>query len=363
MLLAILLFFLGLVVLTVASEILVRGAARLAFTFGVSSLIIGLTVVSFATSSPEIVVSALSAYRGEADLAVGNIIGSNIFNLLFIVGFCALLQPIAIHKQLLRVDLPFMFISACVLYGFCWQGVVTPLNGLFLWGMLVGYCIWIVYHSKKQQDALTHEFEQRAEAVEIGKKNHKIAKNVFYVFIGLVGLVFGANWTVEGAVKIARFLGVSELVIGLTIVSVGTSLPELATSLIAHMRGERDIAVGNAIGSTTFNLLAVMGTAAWMSSSGVPISETVLLVDYPIQLGVMLVCFPIFLSDLKVVRWEGMMFLLYYAMYIAYLILEASGSLYLETLKAAFVFGVIPLTLLIVIGATAYPYCCSAARK
>ena len=251
----------GFVLLVIGAEVLVRGAARLAARFGISPLIIGLTVVAFGTSAPEMAVSTQSAFLGQGDIAIGNVIGSNIFNVLFILGLSALITPLLVSRQLVRLDVPIMIAAGFLAWLLAMDGSYSRLDGLILFTCIIIYTGYLIISSLKAWQA--------GKAIEVDDEYssqinpHRFAWliNSAYILVGLVLLVVGSNLLVSGAVSLAQALGLSELVIGLTIIAAGTSLPELATSLLAAWKGERDIAVGNIVGSNLFNLLAVLGLA------------------------------------------------------------------------------------------------------
>ena len=258
----ILFFIFGLLLLIAGAELLVRGASRLAASFGVSPLIIGLTIVAIGTASPEIAVSLQAAVNGQADLTLGNVLGSNIFNILFILGVTSILAPIVIAKQLIRKDAPILLGISLLTFFFAMDGNISKIDGIILLIGLFTYFIFVIRESRKENKAIQNEYAQ--EYAEKEKRTSKnVLLNILFIIIGLGLLVLGSNWLVQSAVQIAQALGVSELVIGLTIVAIRTSLPEVATSVIAALKKESDIAVGNAIGSNIFNLLGVLGIGAF----------------------------------------------------------------------------------------------------
>lgn len=321
-------FILGLVILTGGAEFLVKGATRLSRRLGVSPLIVGLTVVAFGTSAPELAVSIKSALAGQADIALGNVLGSNILNILLILGLSALIVPLTISRQLLRVDLFVMIGSAVIAWLFALDGTITRLEGLIMFAGILSYVglqFWLARQDKALADSL----------IEEGTEAPLPAKPIAYVAdlaiatLGLVMLVYGANMMVDAAVQIARYFGISELVIGLTIVAIGTSMPEVAASLMASLRGERDLAVGNIVGSNIFNMLAVLGPTAVISRSGVGVSSSALQFDFPVMLLVSFVCLPIFFTGKEISRKEGAFLLACYIAYTVVLILLATGRVVL----------------------------------
>ena len=311
----ILFFILGLIFLIAGAEILVRGASRLAAAVGLSPLVIGLTVVAFGTSSPEFLVSLKSVLAGQADVAAGNVIGSNIFNVLFILGLSAFITPLNVQEKLVRYDVPFMIVLSGLVWLFSYNLVVGRFEGLFLFSVLIFYIILLIYFGRKKKN-LSNEFEFSVD----GGINKMSFKNLFrdlaFIAVGLTMLIYGSGWFVDGAISAARMLGVSELIIGLTIVAAGTSLPEVFTSAIAAFRGERDIAVGNVVGSNVFNLLGVLGFTAFMLPDGLNISSSLFYFDLPVMGVVALFCLPIFITGKIIDRKEGAFLLLIYILYV-----------------------------------------------
>ncbi len=342
-----LLLLLGLGFLVAGAELLVRGAARLAAAFGISSLVIGLTVVAFGTSAPELAVSVQSAFAGQADLALGNVVGSNIFNVLFILGVSALVTPLVVSRQLVRLDVPVMIGVSLLLPVLALDGRIGRLEGALLFAGILGYTGFLIRQSRR---------ESAAAAPAMTPAPASRARDAALVLGGLVLLVVGSRWLVSGAVQIAAALGVSELVVGLTVIAAGTSLPEVATSVMASIRGERDIAVGNVVGSNIFNILAVLGLSSIVAPHGVAVARTALAFDIPIMIAVAVACLPIFFSGYLIARWEGALFLAYYLAYTGYLVIHAADHPLLPGFRTAMVLFVIPLTAitLLVIGARAF---------
>lgn len=344
---AILLFVSGLVFLIVGAEALVRGASRLAAIFGISPLVIGLTVVAFGTSSPELAVSVKSALSDQNSIAVGNVIGSNIFNVLFILGLSALIVPLVVSQKLLRLDVPLMIALSVVVLIFSLDENFSRTEGLVLVAGLAIYVSFLIYQSRREsvdaKEASSKEFEAE------GSVKSSWAKNIAMVLSGLGLLVLGSRWLVNGAVSFAQYLGISELVIGLTIVAVGTSLPEVVTSVIAAVRGERDIAVGNVVGSNIFNIMGVLGCASIVAPAGIEVSPAVSMFDIPVMIVVAFACLPIFFTGGLISRQEGALFLGYYAAYTLYLVLAASHHDALPSFSTAMLYFVIPLTIVTLI--------------
>lgn len=310
---------------------------------GISPLVIGLTVVAFGTSSPELAVSLGAAWMGQPDLAVGNVVGSNIFNVLLILGLSAAIIPLAVAQQLVRVDVPLMIGVSVLLYVVAADGRIGRGEGALLSGLGAGYVALSMWLSKRESKAVKLEYSEAFGEDPAGNKTSEYVLQGAIAALGLAMLYLGAEWLVEGSVALARMWGISELVIGLTIVSAGTSMPEVATSVMAAIRGERDIAVGNVIGSNIFNILFVLGLSGLVAPRGVPVSGQALAADIPIMIAVAFACFPIFFRGF-IGRWEGVVFLAYYVAYVVYLILHATGHGMLPLFKEAMLFFVLPLT-------------------
>jgi cation:H+ antiporter len=336
MLVSIGLVALGLVLLVVGAEALVAGASRLAESVGISPLVVGLTVVAFGTSAPELAVSLDAAWRGSADIAVGNVVGSNIFNVLAILGLSAVAAPLVVHRRIVRIDTPLMLGVSLAAWWMASDGGIVRWEGALLFAGAIAYTAMQVVVGRHESGAAKSSGGPEAPATPV--------RNVLQVLVGLALLVAGARSLVAGATDVARALGFSELVIGLTIVAGGTSLPELATSVIAAVRGQRDIAVGNVVGSNVFNLLCVLGGAALASPGPIPISEQALAFDIPVMVAVALACLPVFFTGHKIARWEGVLFLAYYALYTTWLVLAARGSTALPGIAAATTWFLFPLT-------------------
>ena len=335
----------GLVLLVGGAEVLVRGAAKLAAQFGIPPLVIGLTVVAFGTSAPETAVSVQSAWNGSGDLAIGNVIGSNIANVLLILGLTALVTPLIVSRQLIRLDVPIMIGASLVVYALAWDGALSRLDGALLFVAVLIYTGFLIYSARKDSGGDDDEFAKEF-GLEEKPKPHAWIINLGLIIAGLALLVLGSNFLVEGAVTLARALGLSELVIGLTVIAIGTSLPELATSIIAAFKGERDIAVGNIVGSNIFNLLMVLGLASLVAPATISVSPNALAFDFPVMIAVAVACLPIFFTGFRINRWEGALFLAYYMAYTGYLVLFATGRPFAQTFGDAMLGYVLPLTVI-----------------
>ena len=263
-----LLLLLGLVILVAGAELLVRGAVSLAELARISPLVIGLTVVAFGTSAPELAVSSISSLKGDSAIALGNVVGSNIFNVLLILGISALIVPLSVSSQLVKVDVPIM-VATSIGVGFAaLGGSISRIEGAAMLLRFVIYTAWLLRAGREESELASngHQTESESKLVTTKPAAIQIFGNVGLLLSGLALLVLGARLLVDSATTIARDFGVSDLIIGLTIVAAGTSLPELATSIVAAIKGQRDIAVGNVVGSNVFNLLVVLSTASVLVS-------------------------------------------------------------------------------------------------
>ncbi|MCL4826075.1 MAG: calcium/sodium antiporter [Caldilinea sp.] len=337
----------GLVVLVAGAELLVRGASRLAAALGIAPLVIGLTIVAFGTSAPELAVSVQSALRGQADIALGNVVGSNIFNVLFILGLSALIVPLLVAQQLVRFDVPLMIGVSVLVWVLSLNGFVERWEGAVLFAGILLYTVFLIVQSRREQNKTSATEFEAEYALHEPVSWQRTVLNVGMAVGGLALLVLGARWFVDGAVGLARFLGLSELVIGLTIVAAGTSMPEVATSVVAALRGERDIAVGNVVGSNIFNILAVLGVAAIVApGNGAPVANNMLVVDMPFMIAVAIACLPIFFTGHTISRWEGLLFLGYYVAYTIYLVLDAVNQPAIVQYREFMLLFVAPLTVI-----------------
>lgn len=340
-----LVFAAGLVGLFVGAHLLVRGASALALAMGISPLVVGLTVVAFGTSAPELAVSAGAALSGTSDLAVGNAVGSNIFNVLFILGIAAIIAPLTVHTEVIRREAPILVAGAALLLILAWDERITLLEAVLLAALLVTYTFYLVLHSRRTPKAGSASGGVAADTPPTPSKR---APMLLLILVGLVLLVAGSQALVTSSVSFARVLGVSEVVIGLTIVAAGTSLPEVAASLMAAARGERDIAVGNVVGSCIFNIFGVVGVAGIAAVAGVgdslAVPGPVRSFDLWVMLAVFVACVPVFLTGGRIARWEGVLFLLYYVAYLAYLLMAARRHQSLDAFSDVMVGFLVPLT-------------------
>jgi cation:H+ antiporter len=344
------LFVAGLLALIAGAELLVRGASRLALSFGISPLVVGLTIVAFGTSAPEVAVSLGAVLDGQTDIALGNVVGSNIFNVLFILGLSALITPLVVNIQLIRQEVPIMLGACLLLVVLSLDGRVSAIDGAMLFVLLLVYTGFLVIQSRKETQAANDEYAAEIQAAPPGSWDDRLVVQLLLMGAGLALLVLGSQWLVDAAVVFAKALGVSDVVIGLTIVAAGTSMPEVATSVMAAYKGERDIAVGNVVGSNTFNILGCLGLSGIASGSlGLAVPGAVLNFDLWVMLAVALACLPVFVTGREIARWEGGVFLLYYVAYVVYLILAAQQHEALGAYSSVMLGFVVPLTVITLI--------------
>jgi len=319
----------GLAALVVGAEMVLRGGSRFAVLMGVRPLVIGLTVVSIGTSIPELAVGITASLEGSGSISVGNIAGTNMVNILFILGLSALFRPLMLHLQVIKIDLPVMVIAAALMAGLAWDGVLSPLDGILLLAVAVVYTVLLL--RQHESAAVEEEFEDMCGGgmekscgdLPPRKRNARQArlKNAMLLAAGMGISVVGAVWTVDGAVDIARALKVSEAIIGLTVVAIGTSSPELVTTIIATLRNERDVAVGNLLGSSIYNILVILGLICIATPGGLPVERQLLMLDIPLMAGVALACVPVFWSGKCISRLEGGLGVAAYLIYLLWLVL------------------------------------------
>jgi cation:H+ antiporter len=377
----------GLALLLGGAELLVHGASKLALRLGMAPLVIGLTIVAFGTSAPELAIGIDAALGGSPDIALGNVVGSNIANVLLILGLAAMARPLVVQRQLVWLDVPVMVLMSAVVVVLAYDNAIGRFEGGVLVLLGVAYTVVLLRLARRNGGASAkaeaafgdagsvapaaahgalparaaagptgpaadvHASGSTGDDVDAGGSPPALPRgmarrNLALVAIGLVLLVVGARWLVQAAVGIAGALGVDDLVIGLTVVAVGTSLPEIATSLSAVRRGEGDMAVGNVVGSNIFNLLVVLGATAAVAPDGVAVSAAALRFDLPVMTAVAVACLPIFFTGHCIQRWEGALFFGYYVAYTAYLLLDASGHDALPAFSAAMMAFVVPLTVI-----------------
>jgi cation:H+ antiporter len=351
MIITIVLFVAGLAALIAGAELFLKAVDHFGLKWGVSPLIMGLTVVAFATGAPELAISIKAAASGSADLVLGNIVGSNIANILLILGITSLIAPINITKRVIRVDVPIVIAVSALVYILAFDGALTSLDGGILLMGLVGYSIFTYFTIRKSREdnEISEVFEYGESVDELAKGAFFYVKNIGFLLTGLVLIVLGSNWMVESAVEIATVLGMSELVIGLTIVSIGTSLPEVATSLSAARKGKADIAVANVLGSNLYNVLLTLGLTLIIAPNILDVSADAIKLDLPFMVAVSIACIPIFVAGFNLTRTDGSLFLLYYGTYLTYLVLHAIGSPAAQTIELGMLYAVLPLTVIYMI--------------
>lgn len=340
-LLTLVLFILGFVLLVGGANLLVEGASSLARLLGISPLIVGLTVVAFGTSAPELAVSVQSSLQGQTDLAIGNVVGSNILNILLVLGVAAVITPIDVHQRVVKLEVPIMIVVSVLLLVLSFDGMLSRLDGALLFS---GILLYIFFTFKTQHKVEVSEAEQDSNNSFTG-----IILQLLLIIIGLGLLVLGSQWLVDGAVTIAELFGVSQLVIGLTIISIGTSLPELATVVIASLKKQEDLVAGNVIGSNIFNILLVLGATSLIAPNGIAVSDAAIGFDIPIMIAVAFACLPIFFAGYEIKRWEGGLFLGFYVAYTTYLFLNATKHELLSNFNYVMLWFVIPITVLTII--------------
>ncbi len=331
----------GFVVLILGAKILVKGASGLALSMKISPLVVGLTVVAFGTSAPEAFVNLQAALAGKSDLGTGNVVGSCIYNLLFVLGISALVKPIRTHMQVILLDTPFMLGAGIFLYvtALSFGKISFPLA----LGMLIALALYtwkLISKSKMESKEVQTEFLNTYPP-----SKNEIFKNSILTLIGLVLLSLGADWLVDSAVKIARALGVSEVMIGMTIITFGTTLPEFTSNIIAVKEGQDDIAVGNIIGSNIFNILFVLGLTGLFSKNGIPFDSLLVNFSLPVMLGSFILIFPLLYNQLTITRQEGAILSMGYVLYFTGLVLDAKGIVSLSGAGHFFLLGLTLITL------------------
>ncbi|MFV2145745.1 calcium/sodium antiporter [Isoptericola sp. G70] len=361
---SVLLLLAGFVLLVGGGEALVRGAASLARTMGMSSLVVGLTVVSFATSSPELAVSAGAALSGSPGLAVGNVVGSNIANILLVLGISALMVPLMVTSRVVRTDIPVMIGLSVLALVLALDGTISTADGVLLLALLAAYLVVTIIRSRRGRDDAPPAAAAGAAGAPTkaasapsrfrATRTRSILLDVVLVAVGVALLVLGAQLLVRGATQIAATFGVSDLVIGLTVVAVGTSLPELATTVIAVRRGEGDLAVGNIVGSNIFNIGAVLGLTAIVAPGGIGVDPAAVHFDLPLMVAVALALLPVAFTGQLIRRWEGTLFVVLYLAYVAFVLLAASEHAALQPFSTAMLGFVLPVTAVWLVALAAY---------
>jgi len=312
MLTSILILLAGFALLYFGGEYLVKGSSSLALQLGVTPLLVGLTVVAFGTSSPELAVSIKAGLAGAGDLALGNVVGSNIFNILGILGIASLVQPMTVKAQIIRVDMPIVIGVSLLLCFLLRDGEISRLEGVGLFAAILAYVAFSILLARREKREVQDEY-----AEGIPEDHRALWLNLVFIVGGVAALIFGGRFFVDGSVAIARLVGVSEAVIGLTIVAIGTSMPELATSLIASAKKEGDIAIGNVVGSNIFNILSILGITAMLQ----PLSMgNISWMDLGVMVAAAVILLPLMRTGFRIERWEGGLMLAGYVGYVVWLI-------------------------------------------
>lgn len=340
MIIPLLWFAAGLIALISGAELIVRYISKLAIKVGVSKIVIALTVVAFGTSAPELAVSIQASVDGQTDLMLGNIVGSNISNTLLILGLSALFIPLKVHKKLIITDAPVMLGVTVLIFILCLNGSLSFWDSSLLVVLLLTY---LIYLSRKKG---------HTDIPEIGKKEEDgghLLVNIVLSTLGFVLLISGARWLISSSLIFADIAGISELIVGLTVVAIGTSLPEIVTSLVAAIRGERDIAVGSVVGSNILNLLAVLGFSGLFAAESIPVQQSLLNFDFLVLIAATVACLPIFYTGHKIVRWEGAFFLFFYFAYLFYLFLSTTEHKFLDVFINMMVFFIIPVAVITIL--------------
>lgn len=344
------LIVLGLVLLIAGGEALVRGASTFAVKAGISPLVIGLVVVSAATSAPELAVTVGAVLSGEPGLAVGNVVGSNIVNILLILGVSAVISPLVIRRQVVRFDIPVMVGLSVVLLAVSLDGQISVADGiLLLAGLVLHAVVSIVLGRREVASAVA-----AADTMPLNSSPVPLWLASVLLVAGIGLLVAGAQALVTGAVSIATALGVSGLVVGLTVVAIGTSLPELATSIIALRRGERDMAVGNIVGSNIFNIGMVLGLPAILFRDGIPVPAAAIALDIPLMVAAAVALLPIAFTGFIVARWEGSLFIALYVAYLLFVVLAATEHDAAAGFTSVMLWFVLPLLAITLIAVTLF---------
>ncbi len=345
----VLLFIIGLVTLIIGAELFLKSVDKFGLAWSVSPVVMGLTVVAFATGAPELAISLQAAAEGKPDLVLGNILGSNIANILLILGIAGLVKPLNITNRIIKVDVPVVLGASVLLYVLAMDGLLTLVDGIIIFGALVAYSIFMFSQIKKdRRDNKLKKEEQSSLDEPVTTLFY--GKYVLLLAVGLVLIVMGSRWMVESAVEIAGILGISELIIGLTIVSIGTSLPEVATSLSAVRRDDSDTAVANVMGSNLYNILLTLSLTIIVAPGALDVSMDAIRLDLPFMVIVAVACLPLFWPAKELGRAEATGFLFYYAAYMTYLVLIAMQHPLKETMEWGMIWVVIPLTIIMIIG-------------
>ena len=345
----VLLFIIGLVTLIGGAELFLKSVDKFGLAWSVSPVVMGLTVVAFATGAPELAISLQAAADGRPDLVLGNILGSNVANILLILGIAGLVKPLNITNRIIKIDVPMVIGASALLYILALDGLLTLTDGLIIFGALIAYSIFMYSQIKKDRQANKNKSADEKPKLDEPVTNFFYGKYIFLLLVGLVLIVMGSRWMVDSAVEIAELLGISELIIGLTIVSLGTSLPEVATSLSAVRKGDSDTAVANVMGSNLYNILLTLSLTIIVAPGALDVSVDAINLDLPFMVIVACACMPLFWPAKELTRPVAAGFLLYYVLYIGYLVLLAIGHPFQETMEWGMLWIVIPVTVILIV--------------
>jgi cation:H+ antiporter len=311
----------GLGLLIAGAELVVRQGTGLADRFGISPLVVGMTVVAVGTSLPELAIGLNAAQQGNAGLAVGNIVGTNLVNILLVLGLSALIRPVSFERRTLRLDLPTMAGATVLLFLLARDGSLTTADGTWLCLSGTAYLAVVIVHARRESRHPPARASAGSGRTPVGATPAPTAAVQAVVLVaGLVAVVIGAEFLVDGAVRVARGTGASDTVIGLTIVAVGTSAPELVTTVVSTVRGDRSLALGNLMGSSVFNIALILGPTVLAAPGAVPVPDDVLALDLVLLVATAIVCVPAFFTDRRLSRWEGAAFIATYALYMTWLL-------------------------------------------
>ncbi len=321
--LSIVLFVLGLVLLVAGAELVVRGASHVAAMLRISPMIIGLTIVSIGTSAPELAIGIIAGVQGQGDLVIGNIAGTNLLNLLFILGLSALLRPLPLHLQIFKLELPVIVFAAALMTFLAWDGVLSAFDGITMLSVALVYTVALILITRHASQRAQKEFREEYGPEIVQDTQFTWQGRAWYAAMLLVGItltVVGAELLVRGAVSIAQAMGVSATFIGLTIVAIGTSAPELVTTIICTIKNDRDVAVGNLLGSSIYNILIILSIPCIISPGGLPVERQLLWVDIPLMAGVAIGAIPVFITGKQISRLEGGLGIAIYLTYFLWLV-------------------------------------------
>jgi len=339
---ALLTFAVGVLGLLIAANLVVAGSSQLGLMLGLTPTIIGLTIVAAGTSAPELAVVGQAVANGDSELAVGSIIGSNIANVLLVLGIVATLGAVQVNARVIRIDIPIMIGASLLFFAFAFNTVIGRLEALVLLAGIVSFTAWTIRsaRSKPLPDVTD------GSGVTVHRSTRTYVVLGAKLIAGVAGLALSARLVVSGAEEIAASLGVPELIIGLTVVAIGTSAPEIVTTVVAALRGQADLAVGNAVGSNIYNILFVLGAVGLFAPDGIAVSSDAVALDLPVMLAAAIACLPVLAADHVLSRWEGLVFLGYYLAYIAFLALDAADHDAKDDFALFFGVIVVPLTVI-----------------